>query len=111
MTALATPRIAPSRHHVRDDASIDEEIADLAEVRRLIGAGNAAGALQALSRYRSSHPHGVLAPEASMLRIEALVGSGDRAAAVAQAKRLLKSPSGAPYAKRVQSLVPEIAMP
>jgi hypothetical protein len=47
----------------------------------------------------------VLGPEATVLRIEALVLSGQRGAAQALAEQLLQNPANAAHATRVESLL------
>jgi hypothetical protein len=81
------------------------EIASLERARGPLGAGDAARALRELDRHERDFPRGALAPEATALRIEALVRSGDRAGAAALADRFLKTPGGAAHAKRIRSLV------
>jgi hypothetical protein len=46
-----------------------------------------------------------MGPEASVLRIEALAKTGDRAAAKRAADAFLRANPASPYAARVQSLV------
>jgi hypothetical protein len=100
-----------SRPRVVDTGTLEQEIASLAEARRLLASHDANGAIRALDQYRSQYPHGALATEATVVRIEALVGRGDRATAIAMARRFLASNATGPYSRRIESLLPEVATP
>lgn len=91
----APPRASP----------LTAEIASLDRARRAISARDAARALRELDRHGAEFPAGVLGPEATVLRIEALVLAGQRASARALADALLKSPANAAHATRVESLL------
>ena len=84
-----------------------EELAWLDGARAAIHSGNPARALSVLDGYGAHFPHGVMAPEATMLRIEALVDAGDRPAARRAAEAFLGANPQSPYAARVRSMVPE----
>jgi outer membrane protein assembly factor BamD (BamD/ComL family) len=74
---------------------------------RALRAGDAAGALTALDRYEHDYPRGTLRPEATVLRIEALVARGDRARALILARRFLASHPTSAHRTRVRSLLRE----
>ena len=88
--------------------SLADEVAALDEARRTLSRGDANGALAALDGYNRTFPRGVLRETASVLRVEALARSGNRAAAVALAQRLLRAHPKSPYAVKLRSLVPEV---
>ena len=73
--------------------------------RGALAAGDAAGCLSMLNRYAERFPRGSMAPEGTMLRIEALVNAGDRDAARRFADAYLASDPDSPYAARVRSLL------
>ena len=60
-----------------------------------------------LDEYARTFPKGRLGTEATMLRIEARVGRGDRDGAARLGKALLARHPRGPYAKRVRSLIDE----
>ena len=73
--------------------SLTYEVAALDRAREALAAGDAAGALRALDDHDRRFPGGMLGPEATVLRIEALALRGDRASAVRLGKAFLE---GAP---------------
>jgi hypothetical protein len=82
-----------------------DELSWLEGARAAISSGNPAGALSLLDRYAARFPHGAMAPEASVLRIEALLNAGDRPAAERAAAAFLAADARSPYAARVRSLL------
>jgi len=87
--------------------SIAREIADLDGARRLLGAGDARGALRALDTYDAEARSGMLRQEASLLRIEALAAAGDLASARRLARAFLRQHPQSPHEARVRALVGE----
>jgi hypothetical protein len=81
------------------------ELAMLDQARAALANGNPAGALSILDAYAARFPHASMAPEASMLRIEALVRAGDTAAARRVADAFLAHNPQSPYASRIGSLL------
>jgi outer membrane protein assembly factor BamD (BamD/ComL family) len=77
----------------------------LDQARSAMATGDPARALSTLDEYARGFPHGALAPEASVLRVEALVAAGDRPAAMRAAQSLLKANPTSPYAQRIESLL------
>jgi outer membrane protein assembly factor BamD (BamD/ComL family) len=77
----------------------------LDEARARVSSRDAAGALAALDRYTTAFPRGVFLPEARVLRIEALLLAGDRAAATRLADDLLRTEPNGPYAQRVRTMM------
>ena len=86
-------------------ASLSDEVAALQVARTALSAHDAGGAIAALDRYKSRFPAGRLAPEATVLRIDALVERGDRAQASALAERFESANPKSPYADRVRSIL------
>jgi hypothetical protein len=87
--------------------TFSDELATLDSARHAINAGEAARALSILDGYRTHFPVGVMGPEASILRVEALAKAGDHAAAERAAEGFLMSNPTSPYASRVRSLIGE----
>jgi hypothetical protein len=87
--------------------SIAREIAALDVARRLLGSGNARGALGALDDYEAQVKTGMLRQEATLLRIEALATAGDMGAARRLAHRFLQNHPHSPHENRVRALVGE----
>ncbi len=85
--------------------SLSDEVAALQVARTALSAHDAGGAIAALDRYKSRFPAGRLTPEATVLRIDALVERGDRAQATALAERFESANPKSPYAERVRSIL------
>lgn len=79
---------SPGTAALADDLAA--ELADLDKARQKIRAGDSAGALAQLDTYAKNHPKGTLATEATLLRVEALVGAGRRDEARTVAAPLLE---------------------
>jgi hypothetical protein len=86
-------------------STVPTELAMLDQVRGALTAGDPARSLSILERYAERFPHGSMAPEATMLRIEALLKAGDRSAATRFADSFLENEPDSPYAARVRSLL------
>jgi TolA-binding protein len=86
-------------------ADITGEIAAISVARSALDKGNARAGLSALDHYQQDYPHGALAPEATVLRIEALLMAGDRARAKSLGESFLKAHPKSPHAQRVRSLI------
>lgn len=84
---------------------INGEIAAISLARGALDKGNARAALAALDRYQQDYPHGALSPEATVLRIEALLLAGDRTRAKSLGEAFLKAHPKSPHAQRVRSLI------
>jgi hypothetical protein len=106
-SAPAPPRAAApsSKVAARAGTELPAELAMLKQARGALQAGDAASALSTLDRYHLQFPHGAMAPEAALLRIEALAKAGDHAAARRTADALLASDPESPYAARVRPLL------
>jgi hypothetical protein len=81
-----------------------EEVAALDRARRFV-ANDPARALGLLDEYEQRFPKGDLAPEALVLRIEALVRAGERARAEILASSFLASHPRSPHAKRIRTIL------
>jgi hypothetical protein len=104
--ALPTPAASPAAE-APSGSTTREELAWLDGARAAIRSGDPARALSVLDSYGARFPHGVMTPEATILRIEALVDAGDRPAARRAAEAFLGANPQSPYAARVRSMVPD----
>ncbi|HEX8793712.1 MAG TPA: outer membrane protein assembly factor BamD [Polyangiaceae bacterium] len=86
-------------------SSVPSELAALQQARAALGAGDPARALSMLDAYGARFPHGAMAQEAVVLRIEALVRAGDRPAAQRAADAYLGANPQSPYVDRIRSLL------
>jgi len=105
---VAAPVAMPSRALKASPAAsadITGEIAAITLVRGALDKGDARGALASLDRYQQDFPRGTLAPEATVLRIEALQLAGERSRAKALGESFLKAHPKSPHAQRVRSLI------
>jgi hypothetical protein len=101
-TAEPPPR-RPTASPVLD--TLSEELALLDRARRALAQRDYAGTLAALDDHARRFPKRHLASEATVLRIETLVKSGDVAQATRLGKAFLARQPNGPYAKRVSSLI------
>jgi hypothetical protein len=101
----AMPTVIAPEPRGSSASTVPAELAMLEGARSATAAGDPAGALSLLERYAARFPRGTLKPEATMLRIEALVKAGDRAAATRFAEAFLAGDPDGPYAARVRSLI------
>lgn len=99
-SAPAEPPIAAPASQLR------HEILALDAARAALKASQPARALERLATYERDFPNGVLVPEATALRIEALVHSGAERRAKELAQQFLAAHPGSPLAHRVQRLAP-----
>jgi hypothetical protein len=77
----------------------------LDQARAAIDHGDSARSLALLNEYAGRFPRGVMRPEASILRIEALVNLGNQAAAKREGEAFLRANPESPYAARIGSLL------
>jgi hypothetical protein len=94
---------APASTPVGSSAATELMLLD--EARGALAAGDPSQALSILEAYRRRFPHAALAPEASVLRIEALVAAGDPTAASRAAQSFLQANPASPYAQRIRSVL------
>lgn len=85
--------------------ALAEELDLVERARAHLQAGRARDALRLLDRRDADHPRGVLGIEATVLRVEALVQLGDRAAARSIGEAFLKRHPRSPLAPRVRQAV------
>jgi hypothetical protein len=67
--------------------------------------GEPQDALRVLDAYERTFPASALGVEASVLRVDALVGAGDQGAAVALARRILAAAPGSPHAPHLRAVI------
>jgi hypothetical protein len=99
----ASPLVAPPQEN-RDEPRLAEEVAALDRARRMVPLRPEA-AIELLDAYDRSFPHGDLAPEALVLRIDALVRSGRGAAAEALGAAYLAQHPRSPHAQRIRAMI------
>jgi hypothetical protein len=85
--------------------TLSEELALLDQARHALAKRDHAGALARLDEHTRRFPRRRLSSEATVLRIETLVKSGDTARATTLGKDFLARQPNGPYAKRVSSLI------
>jgi hypothetical protein len=83
---------------------LSREVAMLDTARQSVSS-DPVGTLRVLDDYANQFPHGNLAPEALVLRIEALVRSGQRSAAEKLAREYLARNPGSPHARKIATLL------
>jgi hypothetical protein len=111
MTATSAPKHAPkgvastSTSAKARPPSLAEEVSVIDEARGALAARDPGAALRALDEHDRRFPRGVLVPEARVLRVEALVLRGDRAAATKLAQPILAHDPKGQYAERLRSLL------
>ncbi len=82
-----------------------EEIALLDQARAAVRGGNAEKALALLALHQRKFPRGEFRQEVTVLRIEALAGTGQAAAAAALGKKFLAAHPESPHAERIERLI------
>jgi hypothetical protein len=91
--------------------SLPLELEALDRARSALAAGDASRALGLLDEYSTRFPKARLRAESSVLRVEALVASGQKGAAIRLGKQLLAREPNGPYARRVRSLLEQAGTP
>ena len=100
------PALAPAAASTERATRLLEEAQMVQQVRNELRSGNAAGALARLEQARSRFPGGVLRQEREALTIQALAGTGQRAAAAQRAGSFLREFPSSPYASELAPLAP-----
>lgn len=95
----------PTTPAASGESSVHAELGTLEQARRALAAGEPARALSLLDAYSASYPRGSMGPEATVLRVEALVRAGDPSAAARLGNAFLASNPQSPYAGRVRALL------
>jgi TolA-binding protein len=108
--ALTTSRERPTSSPPRSSSSagslgIQEQIVLVDRARAAVAAQQPATALAALDEYQRRFPGGVLAQEATLLRIDALLARGDKASAARLGRQFLQRYPRSPMAARVKTLI------
>jgi hypothetical protein len=102
----AQPSAAPvDPPHASAKPSLADEVAALDVAREALAAGDAGRALRALDQHDQRFAGGMLGPEATVLRIEALLLRGDRASATRLGEAFLAAHPRSPHASRLRSLL------
>jgi hypothetical protein len=86
-------------------STLGEETQALDGARHALAAGQAREALGALDAYRAKWPKGALRAEAALLRVDALLRSGNRPAAEREAHALISAAPASRYATRARALL------
>jgi TolA-binding protein len=86
-------------------AHLSEEVETLQRARKALASGSPDAALRELRAYSQRFPHGALASEETVLRVQALLARGENQKAVALADRFAAAHAESPLASRVQELV------
>jgi hypothetical protein len=87
------------------------EVESLDRVRTALASSDASSALRELDAFSGRFPSAALAPEATVLRVQALLESGHREAAERLARRFIAASPGSPHAARVRLLIEGSARP
>ncbi len=102
LSAMHGPQ-SSSAHAGRSPVTLAHELSSLDAARGLLARGDAGGALARLDAYGRAYPHGRLALEAEVLRIDALDGSGRTDAARVRAEAFLQRHPHSVLAARVRA--------
>lgn len=105
LVAPMAPAGSPSAAASMTEPSLADEVAALDRARGALASGDPRGAQAQLDAYQQRFPRGVMGPEATVLRIEALTAAGDRAGARSMAEQFLATHPNSPHASRLRSLV------
>lgn len=95
----------PSRAVLPDGRDLGREVAQIDAARQAVAAGNARVALQHLEQFAALDRTATLDREAQLLRIDALMLSGNEPAALRLAQAYLAQHPGDPHAARLGALV------
>jgi TolA-binding protein len=83
--------------------SLAQEMRVLDAARRVLASGDPQSALATLVEYEREFPNGALRPEASVLKVRALLAAGDRAGAEALAQRIIERAPQSEHADAVRA--------
>jgi len=84
---------------------LSREVAALERAHHALAAQDPSAALHFLDRYRAEFPSGALGSEATVLRVQALLASGNRAAAQTLADSYSSAHPDSPYSRRIQAIL------
>jgi len=102
---------APPDQAETQPTDVAAEVATLDSARQALRSGDARRALKTLVEHARRFSGGVLGPEAELLRIEALIESGQPATAASRARSFLAKNPSSPHTARVRSLLARAAAP
>jgi hypothetical protein len=88
-----------------DNATLSREVELLDDARHSLNQGHPADSVVQLDRYQRDFPKGVLGLEAAVIRIEALLASGQKGRALQQSDAFLARHPQGPHAARIRSLL------
>jgi hypothetical protein len=94
-----------ARRAAAEPSSLTEELAFLERARRALMRGESRRSLRLLDEHSRRFAKPRLSSEATVLRIEALVASGERARATQLGQQFLASHPNGPYERRIRSLI------
>jgi hypothetical protein len=103
-TETAPQAVKPS---ATPNDELAQELASVDQARSALRSGNAAAALEQVSRYERTYKRPRFAPEASALRIEALIAQGRRAEAAQLARVFMANHPGHPLTVRLRTFLGE----
>jgi hypothetical protein len=109
--AAKSPHIAPLDNDAIPSGrtliapSLSEEVDRIERARHALAAGNPAAALAVLDEYERSFDNGNLAPEATVLRIQALIEQREVERGAELARQFLAHNPHSPHAARVRTLL------
>src|SRR5882724_7652774 len=84
---------------------LSREVAALERAHQALATQDPSSALHFLDRYRAEFPSGALGSEATVLRVQALLASGNRAAAQTLADSYSSAHPDSPYSRRIQAIL------
>jgi hypothetical protein len=102
---VAVNSVAGRSNLPRPAADLEREVAQLDQARAALAAGQPVQALRELDAYRVQTPRGTLAAESIVLRVQALLALGQRAAAEREASPLLMAAPQSRHAERLRQLL------
>jgi hypothetical protein len=105
MPAEATPAPASATAPPPSSAELAREVSLIDQARALVSSGDPTGALRLLDRHDREFPRGALAPEALVLRIDALARAGARDEALRLGRPILDAAPATPQARRVRRIL------
>ena len=103
----ALPPEPPSAKPVAPNDELAQELASIDQARSALRSGNAAAALEQVSRYERAYKRPRFAPEASAVRIEALIAQGRRVEAARLARVFMANHPGHPLTLRLRGFLGE----
>jgi hypothetical protein len=100
--AVKARQLQPAR---APSPNVGKEVTTLDRAREALAAGDTPRAFEALGQHESEFRSGALAPEAEVLRIEALLARGEYNSAAVMARGFLFSHPSSPHLRRVRALL------